>query len=223
MEHEVVVEAGLFEAIARTGKVLGSGSRLKMLQLLAQGERGVQDLAGVADLNVTTTSAHLQALRAAGLVVSRREGTSVIYRLSGDDVASLLATLCRVAEAHRPDVRAELTATLPSDDVVLMSRAELLDASAAGRVVVLDVRPEDEFAAAHLPGAVSIPLVDLGGRLAEIPPDTEVVAYCRGRHCVLSHDAVRLLRDEGFSARVSEDGIAEWVADGVRLAHRTSS
>ncbi len=216
MENEV------FDAIARTGKALGSGSRLKMLQLLAQGERGVQDLAGVAGLNLTTASAHLQALRAAGLVVSRREGTSVIYRLAGDDVAALLATLCRVAEAHRPDVRAEVAAALPSDDVVLMSRAEVLEASAAGRVVVLDVRPEDEFAAGHLPGAVSIPLADLAGRLTEIPPDVEVVAYCRGRHCVLSHDAVRLLRDEGVAARVSEDGIAEWVANGLDLESRTS-
>jgi rhodanese-related sulfurtransferase/DNA-binding transcriptional ArsR family regulator len=212
----------VFEVIAQTGKALGSGSRLEMLQLLAQGERGVQDLAGVAGLNLTTASAHLQALRSAGLVVSRREGTSVIYRLAGDDVASLLATLCRVAEAHRPDVRAELAATLPPDDVVLMSRAELLESSAAGRIVVLDVRPEDEFAAGHLPGAVSIPLAELGARLDEIPPDVEVVAYCRGRHCVLSHDAVRMLRDVGVAARLSEDGIAEWVADGIDLASRTA-
>lgn len=216
------MENELFEAIARTGKALGSGSRLKMLQLLAQGERGVQDLAGVAGLNLTTASAHLQALRAAGLVVSRREGTSVIYRLAGDDVASLLATLCRVAEAHRPEVRAEMAATLPADDVVLMTREELFESSRAGRVVVLDVRPEDEFAAGHLPGAVSIPLAELSARLAEIPPDIEVVAYCRGRHCVLSHDAVRVLRDEGVAARVSEDGIAEWVADGLDLESRTS-
>jgi rhodanese-related sulfurtransferase len=212
------MENELFEAIARTGKALGSGSRLKMVQLLAQGERGVQDLATVAGLNLTTASAHLQALRAAGLVVSRRDGTSVIYRLAGDDVASLLTMLCRVAEAHRPEVRAELAATLPADDIFLMSRSELLEAAESGRVVVLDVRPEDEFAAGHLPGAVSIPLADLADRLAELPSDTEVVAYCRGRHCVLSHDAVRLLRAEGFTAGLSEDGIAEWVADGLRMA-----
>lgn len=217
MENEV------FDAIARTGKALGSGSRLKMLQLLAQGERGVQDLAGVAGLNLTTASANLQALRVAGLVVSRRDGTSVIYRLAGDDVAVLLTTLCRVAEAHRPDVRAEVAAALPSDDFVLMSRSELLEGLAAGRIVVLDVRPDDEFVAGHLPGAVSIPLADLAGRLSEIPPDVEVVAYCRGRHCVLSHDAARLLREEGLAARVSEDGVAEWVADAIHLASRTSA
>ncbi|QYG95551.1 metalloregulator ArsR/SmtB family transcription factor [Iamia sp. SCSIO 61187] len=188
-----------------------------MLQLLAQGERGVQDLAGIAGLNLTTASAHLQTLRAAGLVASQRDGTRVIYRLAGDDVASLLTTLCRVAEAHRPEVRAEVAAALPSDDLVSMSRSELLEASAAGRVVVLDVRPDDEFAARHLPGALSIPLAELLGRLDEVPADVEIVAYCRGRHCLLSHDAARLLRDRGFAARASEDGVAEWVADGVAL------
>ena len=213
----------LLESIARTGKALGSGSRLKLVQLLAQGERGVQDLAAVAGLNLTTASAHLQALRTAGLVVSRREGTSVIYRLAGGDVAALLTILCRVAEAHRPEVRAGLEASLPADDVVLMSRRELLQAAEAGRVVVLDVRPDEEFAAGHLPGAVSIPLAGLADRLGEIPHDVEVVAYCRGRHCVLSHDAVRLLRAEGFAAVVAEDGIAEWVADGLPMVAGTSA
>lgn len=208
----------LFDAIARTGKALSSGSRLRMVHHLAQGERSVQELTAVTGLNLTTASAHLQALREAGLVVSRRNGTRVIYRIAGDDVASLLTVLCGVAENHRPEVREELAATLPTDDVTVMSRRELLAAAKAGRVVVLDVRPADEFAAGHLPGAVSIPLAELVDRVEEIPVATEVVAYCRGRHCVLSHDAVRLLRTRGFDAEVSADGIAEWRADRVRMA-----
>ncbi len=212
----------VFEEIARTGKALTSGSRLKLLQLLTQGERSVQDLAAAASLNLTTASAHLQALRSAGLVTSRREGTRVVYRTTGDDVALLLTVLSRVAEAHRPEVRAEYAASLPADDLTLLSRAELLAASEAGRVVVLDVRPTDEYDAGHLPGAISIPLPELADRLAEIPADTEVVAYCRGRNCVLSHDAVRLLRAEGYRADLAEEGIAEWIADGVRMSGRTA-
>lgn len=207
----------IFDEIARTGQALASGSRLKMLQLLAQGERSVQDLAETAGLNLTTASAHLQALRNAGLVTSRRDGTKVIYRLAGEDVATLLAVLCRVAETHRPEVRAEFAAVLPSDDLTLMSRKELVAALKADEVVVLDVRPSDEFQAGHLPGALSIPLGELEVRLGEIPADIEIVAYCRGRNCVMSHDAVRLLNGQGYVAYLAEDGIAEWLAEGVRL------
>ena len=145
--------ADLYDAVARVGQALSSGTRLKMLELLAQGERPVVELAGVAGLNVTTASAHLQGLRNAGLVTSRRDGRRILYRLSGPDVAALVAQLCAVAEAHRPDVRAELEAALPTDGIRLMDRAELLAASGAGRVVVVDVRPGDEYAAGHLPGA----------------------------------------------------------------------
>jgi rhodanese-related sulfurtransferase/DNA-binding transcriptional ArsR family regulator len=207
--------ADLYDAVARLGQALSSGTRLKMLELLAQRERPVVELATVAGLNVTTASAHLQGLRQAGLVVSRRDGRRILYRLAGPDVAALVASLCAVAEAHRPDVRAELVAALPTDDIRLMGRDELLAASEAGRVVVVDVRPSDEYVAGHLPGAVSIPLDELASRLSEIPVDVEVVAYCRGRYCVLSHRAVRLLLDQGFDAVLAADGVLEWRAAGV--------
>ena len=213
--------ADLYDAVARVGQALSSGTRLKMLELLAQRERPVVELAGVAGLNVTTASAHLQALRIAGLVSSRRNGRRILYRLAGPDVAALVVQLCSVAEAHRPDVRAELVAALPTDDIRLMDRAELLAASHAGQVVVLDVRPGDEYTAGHLPGALSIPLDELAARVSEIPADVEVVAYCRGRYCVLSHLAVRLLTDHGFDARLAADGMLEWYGDGVPTATPT--
>jgi len=129
--------------------------------------------------------------------------------------------LCAVAEGHRPDVRAELDTALPTDDIRLMDRAELLAASGAGQVVVLDVRPRDEYAAGHLPGAMSIPLDELTTRMSEIPADVEVVAYCRGRYCVLSHLAVRLLTDHGIDARLAAEGIFEWYGD--RMATETGA
>jgi rhodanese-related sulfurtransferase/DNA-binding transcriptional ArsR family regulator len=213
----VVSTGNLYDAVARVGQALSSGARLKMLELLAQRERPVVELAGVAGLNVTTASAHLQGLRNAGLVTSRRDGRHILYRLAGPDVAALVTQLCAVAEAHRPDVRAELETALPTDGIRLMDRHELLAASGAGRVVVVDVRPGDEYDAGHLPGAVSIPLDELPARLAEIPADVEVVAYCRGRYCVLSHRAVRLLTEHSYDARLAADGILEWRADGVAV------
>jgi DNA-binding transcriptional ArsR family regulator len=176
--------ANVYDGVSRVAQALASGTRLKTLELLAQRERAVQELSEAAGLSVTTASAHLQVLREAGLVTSRR---------------------------------ADLSAALPLEGIRLMSRAELLAASRDGEVVVLDVRPADEFAAGHLSGAVSIPLSELADRLGEIPADTEVVAYCRGRYCVLSHDAVRLLEANGVSARLAQDGVAEWLASGVEL------
>ena len=207
----------MFEAVARTGKALGSGKRLELLDLLAQAERSVQELAETANLNLTTASAHLQVLRDAGLVTSRREGTRIFYRISGSEVAALVAALCRLAETHRPEVRAVLSTFVVDDDVRVLSRAELLDASTHGEVVVLDVRPGEEFAAGHLRGARSIPLDELAERLSEIPMDAEVVAYCRGRYCVLSHEAVRMLRASGRRAALSAEGILEWLGSDVPL------
>lgn len=213
-------KSDLFESFARTGKALASGKRLELLELLAQGERPVQQLASVAGLNLTTTSAHLQLLRDAGLVVSRRDGTRVLYRLAGPDVAELVTVMFRVAERHRPEVSAAaagLTSQLLPDGVRVIGRAELLDRSRKGEVLVLDVRPSEEYAAGHLPGAVSIPADELADRLAEIPADVEVAAYCRGRFCVLSYDAVHLLTDRGFTTHLVADGVIEFLADDVAL------
>ncbi len=207
----------VYEGVARVGQALASGTRLKMLELLIQAERPVTALAELAGVNVTTASAHLQVLREAGLVSSRREGRQIIYRVSDADVAALAVQLAEVAERHRPSVSADVAAALPTDGLRLMSRDELVRSSRSGAVVVLDVRPETEFQAGHIKGAVSIPLEQLADRLDEIPEDVEVVAYCRGRYCVLSHEAVRALNDAGRSAVLAEAGIAEWIAAGLPL------
>ncbi|WP_246195383.1 ArsR/SmtB family transcription factor [Halopolyspora algeriensis] len=205
----------LYDTIAGTGKALAHGKRLEMLELLAQGERSVQELARTVGLKLTTASAHLQVLNEAGLVATRRQGTSVMYRLAGEDVAGLLSVLCRVADTHRADVAAVRRTYLDNEGIRLVGREELMQAATEGRALVLDVRPAEEYAAGHVPGAVSVPLEELADRLAEIPADTEVVAYCRGRYCVLSYDAVRLLQASGRDAALLEDGILEWRRDGL--------
>ncbi|MBB3666074.1 MULTISPECIES: ArsR/SmtB family transcription factor [Prauserella salsuginis group] len=212
-----VDKADLYDAVAGTGKALAHGKRLELLELLAQGERPVRELSRAAGLKLTTASAHLQILHDAGLVTTRKRGTSVLYRLTGADVAELLSVLCRVADTHRAEVESVRRAYLDTEQVRLVDREELLRETAEGRVLVLDVRPPEEYAAGHVPGAVSIPLEQLADRMAEIPPDVEVVAYCRGRYCVLSHDAVRLLHDSGREAALLEDGILEWRRDGMPI------
>lgn len=213
----------LYGAVAGTGKALAHGKRLEMLELLAQSERPVQELARTVGLKLSTASAHLQVLHEAGLVTTRRRGTSVLYRLAGDDVAGLLSVLCQVADTHRADVEAVRRAHLDTEGIRLVGRAELLQEAAEGKALVLDVRPSEEYAAGHVPGAVSIPLDELADRLAEIPADTEVVAYCRGRYCVLSYNAVRLLRDSGHEAALLEDGILEWRRDGLPITGAQST
>ncbi|WP_324787286.1 metalloregulator ArsR/SmtB family transcription factor [Streptomyces sp. H51] len=203
-------KAALYDAFARTGKALSSGKRLELLDLLAQGERTVDALARAADLNLTTASAHLQTLKQAGLVATRREGVRIHYRLAGDDVAALYALLRQVAQAHQDAVEPARTAYLGPADGEEVGRAELLARAAAGDVVVLDVRPAEEYAAGHIPGALSIPVDELAARVAELPEETEVVAYCRGAYCVLAHDAVRLLTARGRRAVRLVDGMLEW-------------
>jgi rhodanese-related sulfurtransferase/DNA-binding transcriptional ArsR family regulator len=199
----------MFDQIARTGKALASGKRLELLDLLAQAERTVEALAKAARLGVSTASAHLQTLKQGGLVATRKEGTRVYYRLASPDVARLYAGLRDVATSHLADVAAAVS-TFLGPEVEHVSREELLERAGRGDVVVLDVRPVEEYAAGHIPGAVSIPLDQLGGRLAELPEDTEVVAYCRGVNCVLAPDAVRLLTEHGREARRLSDGMLEW-------------
>jgi rhodanese-related sulfurtransferase len=211
-------KAGLFDAIAVTGKALSSGKRLELLDLLAQGERSAGALARTAGLGLTTTSAHLQTLRQAGLVATRREGTRIFYRLAGQDVAALYALLQQVARDHQAAAGQARTAYLGPDDTDQLTRAELLDRVRAGTATVIDVRPAEEYAAGHIPGAVSLPLEELQARLAELPDGAEIVAYCRGANCVLAHDAVRLLAARGRAARRLTDGMLEWRLDGLPVA-----
>lgn len=203
-------KAALFDQFARVGKALGSGKRLELLDLLAQGERTVESLARAAQLGMTTASAHLQTLKQANLVATRREGTKVHYRLAGTDVAALYALVRTVAGTHLPDVDSARAAYLGPDDAEPVSREDLLRRARSGDVVVLDVRPREEYEAGHIPGAVSIPVEELADELDAIPADQEVVAYCRGSYCVLAHDAVRLLTARGRSARRLADGMLEW-------------
>ena len=210
----------LFEQYARVGKALSAPKRLDLLDLLAQGERTVDALARAARVGVSTASMHLQTLRAAGLVRTRKEGTSVHYRLAGDDVAGLYAGLRDVAVAHLADADRARVAYLGGDDVGEVEdvpREELLRRARTGQVVVLDVRPHHEYASGHIPGAVSVPVEELEQRLAELPADVQVVAYCRGAYCVLAYDAVRLLTRHGRSARRLPEGMLEWRLAGMPI------
>lgn len=222
MEEDVLSDGGsrlaLYEQLARVGKALGNGNRLALIELLAQAPRGVVELAQAAGLNVTTTSAHLQTLKHAGLVAAERAGTTIRYSVADDDVAALYGQLLDVAAAHLAEVDAAARRYLGPDDTEQIDREELLRRVSAGRAVVLDVRPAMEYAAGHIPGAVSIPLDELAERIGELPPDIEIVAYCRGAYCVFSHDAVRLLTSHGRRAVSLADGILEWRLAGEPLS-----
>ncbi|MCB2176363.1 MAG: metalloregulator ArsR/SmtB family transcription factor [Actinomycetales bacterium] len=202
----------LFEQFARLGKALGSAKRVELVDVLAQGERSVDALAQVTGVNLTTVSAHLQALRRAHLVTTRREATRIYYRLAGPAVAELYLALLRAAEQSLPELPDAAEAYLGPDDVEEIGREELWHRAEQGTVTVIDVRPAEEYASGHLPGAVSIPLSQLADRLSELPAGTEVVAYCRGPYCALSYAAVRLLREHGLPTRRLADGILQWRA-----------
>jgi DNA-binding transcriptional ArsR family regulator len=207
----------LFAEFAAVGKALGNPKRLELLDLLGQGPRSVESLAEAADLGMSTCSSHLQTLREAGLVGSRRDGKRIYYSLAGTDVAGLWDHLRRVAQSHRPHTELARRAYLGPEDTAAVDTDELLRRLASGDVVILDVRPGTEFAAGHLPGAIHIPLEELAGRIGELPRNHEIVAYCRGRYCVLAHDAVRLLNAEGLDASRAADGVLEWRLAGVRI------
>ena len=206
----------LFAQFARVGKALSNGNRLELLEFLAQGERSVEQLSKVAGLTVANTSQHLQQLRHAGMVSCRKEGLKVYYSISGDDVILLLDALRVVAERHVSDVQHLVNTFLTvKDDLEPVPRSELLERARDGLVTVLDVRPPEEYAAGHVPGAVNIPLQELEQRLGELSKNQEVVAYCRGPHCVLAFDAVARLREKGMKARRLEDGYPEWQVAGL--------
>lgn len=210
------VKHDLFTQFARIGKALSNANRLEIIEYLAQGERSVDALAQVAGLSIANTSQHLQQLRQAGLVTLRKDGQRVYYRLSGDDVVPLLNSLRAVADRHLTEVAHLVTSYLDTKDNLEPVLAEdLLARARAGEVTVLDVRPPEEFAAGHLPGAINIPLSELEARLGELRPDQEVVAYCRGPYCVLSYDAVARLREQGLQARRLKDGYPEWKIAGL--------
>lgn len=206
----------LFAEFAAVARALGHAHRLELLEHLAQGERAVESLAQRAGLSIANTSQHLQQLRRAGLVASRRDGKFVLYRLADDMVLNLLASLRQVAERNVAEAeRIVRDYFARRDSMEPVSRDDLLTRSRAGLVTVLDVRPTDEFALGHVQGAINIPLAELQARLAELDPEQEIVAYCRGPYCVLSFEAVARLRARGFKVRRLEDGLPEWKAAGL--------
>lgn len=205
----------LYEQVARIGKAASSPKRLELIELLCQKEMNVEQLAREADISVKLASAHLGALKAAALVETRRAGKSVYYRLADPQVANFWVATRTLAEERLVDLQVALSNLVASPaSLTAVDRAKLLEEARRGEVVVLDVRPEEEFATGHLPFARSIPLDELKKRLAELPRDKAVVAYCRGPFCLFANKAVALLQDEGFRAVRLEDGVAEWRAHG---------
>lgn len=208
----------LFSQFARVGKALSSANRLELLEFMAQGERSVDELATVTGLTVANTSQHLQQLRQAGLVASRKQGLKVYYSLRGDDVITLFNALRNVAERHVTDVEHLVNTYLTvKDDLEPIPRKELLERVKQGLVTVLDVRPPEEYAAGHVPGAINVPLKELEQYLDHLDSEHEIVAYCRGPHCVLAFDAVARLRQKGLKARRLEEGFPEWKLAGLAV------
>jgi ArsR family transcriptional regulator len=209
----------VFAQFAAVAKTLGHGHRLELLEQLAQGERTVEVLAQGAGLSVANASQHLQQLRRAGLLKSRRQGKFVYYTLTDDRILDVLTGLRRIAERNVAEVERVVRSYYNKlDDLEPVTRKQLLKLIRARAVTVLDVRPPDEFALGHVPGAVNIPLRVLKERLAEINRDREIVAYCRGEYCVWSYEAVALLRARGFKVRRLEEGLPEWRAAGLPIA-----
>jgi rhodanese-related sulfurtransferase len=209
----------LFDGLAQVSKALGSGRRAEIIDVLAQGERSVEDIAAEIAQSVANTSHHLQALARAGLVATRRDGTRVFYRLASDRVGELWAALRDVAAAHVAGLD-QLAAAYLGDrnGVEVVGRNELAERLRRGEVTVLDVRPEPEYAAGHIAGARSVPIAELRRQLRTLPPDADIVAYCRGPYCVYADEAVRQLRRRGVRARRLEDGFPEWKRAGLSVA-----
>jgi rhodanese-related sulfurtransferase/predicted transcriptional regulator len=216
-------KAVLFDALAESAKALANGRRAELIDVLAQGERPVEELAVEIDQSVANTSQHLQRLLRSGLVQSRRDGTRIYYSLSSPVVATLWRTMRQAAEHHVADLD-RLAQDYVGDRTKLhtMTRDQLRARLRDGDVVVLDVRPEPEYHAGHIRGAMSIPIHDLKARLGEIPRGAEVVAYCRGPYCVYADDAVRLLTTTGHAAFRLEDGFPEWAASRLPVQHSVS-
>lgn len=212
-------KAALYDEIARVGKALGNGRRLQILDLIAQGEHTVEAIATGTGMNLTTASANLQALKAGGLVTARREGTRQYYRLAGDDVARLFALVQRVAQTHLADVAVAAAAVLGAPEDAI-TRDELIRRRDAGEITLVDVRPRDEYEAGHIPGAINIPLAELADRLAELPVDHDIVAYCRGAYCVMAPEAIRVANRAGRTVKRLDEGMLEWRLAGLPVDSR---
>lgn len=212
----------LYEQVARVGKAVASPKRLELIELLCQGEKTVEVLAAQADISLKLASAHLRELRLARLVETRKEGKYVLYQLAGTGVADLWVKLRAEAQERLVELQAALASIVDNDDDLEgFDHASILKKARAGEVVVLDVRPEEEFVVAHLPHARSLPLDELKKRLAELPKGVPVVAYCRGPFCLMAKDAVALLRKKGYRAFHLTDGVAEWRAQGLPVEQST--
>lgn len=206
----------LYEQFAAIARALGHVHKLEILELIAQGERSVESLASATGITVANASQHLQQLRRAGLVASRKEGLFVYYRVANDDVIELLRSLRRTGQRHVSEVSDVVFEYFNHrDGLEALSRQEFLQRSKDGQITVLDVRPSDEYGAGHIPGALNIPIDQLTRRLVDLPKGQEIVAYCRGEYCVMSYEAVAALRRKGYSVRRLEEGFPEWKAAGL--------
>jgi len=214
-----VAKDALYDAFASVAKALGNGHRAEIIDVLAQGERPVEDIAAEIGQSVANTSHHLRSLARAGLVTTRRDGTWIYYRLAGDRVNELWAAMRDVAAAHVADLEHLATAYLGDrDGIEAITRDQLAERLRVGDVIVLDVRPTAEFEAGHVVGARSVPITELRKQLRALPRDAEVVAYCRGPYCVYADQAVMQLQRSGYRARRLEDGFPEWQRAGLPIA-----
>lgn len=208
----------LYEQVARMGKAASSPKRLELLELLCQAEMNVEQLASEAQISIKLASAHLSVLKSASLVVSRRDGKNIFYTLAAPDVARFWVDIRTLAEERLLDLQAALgNLVAGSGTLASMDRAALLREAESGEVVVIDVRPEAEYIAGHLPFARSIPVAELKKRIAEIPQDKTIIAYCRGPFCLFASEAVSILESAGHQAVRLDDGVAEWQAYGFAI------
>ncbi len=216
-----IVKEQIYEHFARIGKALDSPQRLELLDLLCQGERTVEYLAHEAHLNFANASRHLQILRGARLVDTRKEGVHVFYSLSSDEVCLLFRNLRELAKKHLAEVNKIMEDYFGKpDQMEPINRKELLARASKHISIILDVRPREEYDSVHLLFAKSIPLKELKSRMNELPKDREIIAYCRGSYCVLAHEAVQILKSKGYNAKRLEDGVREWQSAGFPVASK---
>jgi rhodanese-related sulfurtransferase len=224
MDQDRVVKDVLYEQVARLARAVASPKRLELVELLCQSEKSVETLAQQAQISVKLASAHLKSLKAARLVDTRRDGKYVLYRLADEAVATLWVDLRALAEERMLELQLGLRQlAISSGGLEQLDRATVLRKARRGEIVVLDVRPEDEYRAGHLPYARSVPLTELRRRLEVLPKNRPVVAYCRGPFCVMAGKAVALLRKKGYRAMRLEDGVAEWRRNGLPLERESES